>query len=46
MLDLNDFGKKITIARIAGLLDCSSRTIYRSMNKELTHEKTLLNEEV
>ena len=46
MLDLNDFGKKITIARIAGLLDCSSRTIYRSMNKELTHEKILLNEEV
>lgn len=46
MLDLNDFGKKITIARIAGLLDCSSRTIYRNMNKELTHEKILLNEEV
>ena len=29
MLDLNDFGKKITISRIAGLLDCSSRTVHR-----------------
>ena len=46
MLDLNHSGKKITISKIAGLLDCSSRTIYRTMNKELTHEKTLLNEEV
>ena len=46
MLDINDAGDKITISRMAGLLDCSSRTIYRSMNKELTHEKKLLNEEV
>ena len=46
MLDLNHSGKKITISKIAGLLDCSSRTIYRTMNKELIHEKTLLNEEV
>ena len=46
MLDLNHSGKKITISKIAGLLDCSSRTIYRTMNKELTHEKTLLNEEI
>ena len=28
MLDLNHFGKKITMGRIAGLLDCSTRTIY------------------
>ena len=31
MLELHDIGKKITIARIAGLLDCSSRTVYRTM---------------
>ena len=31
MLDLNDFGKKITISRIAGLLNCSTRTIHRHM---------------
>tara|TARA_R100000697_G_scaffold46456_1_gene59523 strand:- start:1095 stop:1718 length:624 start_codon:yes stop_codon:yes gene_type:complete len=43
MLDLNDMGKKITISRIAGLLDCSSRTIHRSMNDELRKEKDLLN---
>lgn len=46
MIDLNDDGKKITISRIAGLLDCSARTVYRSMNKQLTSEKTLLNEEI
>tara|TARA_Y100000385_G_scaffold281020_1_gene333083 strand:- start:785 stop:1162 length:378 start_codon:yes stop_codon:yes gene_type:complete len=46
MLDLNDLGKKITIGRIAGLLDCSARTVYRNMNKQLTSEKTLLNEEI
>ena len=43
MLDLNHDGKKITISRIAGLLDCSSRTIHRSMNDELRKEKNLLN---
>ena len=43
MLDLNDMGKKITIGRIAGLLDCSSRTIHRNMSKELRKEKDLLN---
>ena len=46
MIDLNDDGKKITISRIAGLLDCSARTVYRNMNKQLTSEKTLLNEEI
>ena len=34
MLDLNDLGKKITISRIAGLLDCSTRTIHRHMCDE------------
>tara|TARA_R110002012_G_scaffold85883_7_gene213972 strand:+ start:1893 stop:2507 length:615 start_codon:yes stop_codon:yes gene_type:complete len=46
MLDLNDFGKKITISRIAGLLDCSTRTIYRKLNKELKQEIKTLNEEI
>jgi hypothetical protein len=43
MLDLHDMGKKITIGRIAGLLDCSSRTIHRNMSKQLKKEKDLLN---
>ena len=46
MLDLNDMGKKITIARIAGLLDCSSRTIHRNMGEELKREKELLNKQL
>lgn len=43
MVDLNHDGKKITISRIAGLLDCSSRTIHRNMSTELKKEKDLLN---
>jgi hypothetical protein len=43
MVDLNHDGKKITIGRIAGLLDCSSRTIHRNMSDELKKEKNLLN---
>ena len=46
MLDLNDDGKKITWNRVAGLLDCSTRTIYRKLCKDLKHEKRILNEEV
>ena len=46
MLDLNDTGKKITIARVAGLLDCSTRTIHRHMCDDLKREKQRLNEEV
>ena len=46
MLDLNDMNKKITISRIAGLLDCSSRTIHRNMCVELKREKELLNEQL
>ena len=45
MIDLNDMGKKITIGRIAGLLDCSSRTIHRNMCVELKREKELLNKQ-
>ena len=46
MLDLNHMGKKITVSRIAGLLECSARTIYRHMCNDLKHEKYMLNEEV
>jgi hypothetical protein len=46
MLDLHDMGKKITIGRIAGLLDCSTRTIHRSMPEELKREKELLNQQL
>ena len=45
MLDLNDMGKKITMGRIAGLLDCSTRTIHRNMCQELRKEKELLNKQ-
>ena len=46
MIDLNDMGKKITIGRIAGLLDCSTRTIHRNMCEELKREKELLNQQI
>ena len=46
MIDLNDMSKKITISRIAGLLDCSSRTIHRNMCAELKREKELLNQQL
>ena len=46
MIDLNDMGKNITIGRIAGLLDCSTRTIHRNMCQELRKEKELLNKEL
>ena len=46
MIDLNDMGKNITIGRIAGLLDCSTRTIHRNMCQELRKEKELLNKQI
>ena len=46
MIDLNDMGKNITIGRIAGLLDCSTRTIHRNMCTELKREKELLNKQL
>ena len=45
MLDINDLGKKITINRLAGLLNCSARTIHRNMSYQLKKEKELLNQE-
>ena len=46
MIDIHDWGKKITIGRIAGLLDCSSRTIHRHMCEDLKREKELLNQQL
>jgi hypothetical protein len=41
-----EVSKKITIGRIAGLLDCSSRTIHRNMCTQLKREKELLNKQL
>jgi transcriptional antiterminator len=46
MVDLNDMSKKITVGRIAGLLDCSTRTIHRNMCADLKREKELLNKQL
>ena len=46
MLDINDYGKKITWSRVAGLLNCSTRTIQRNINDALKQEKQILNEEI
>ena len=46
MLDLNEYGKKITVGRVAGLLNCSTRTIHRNMCKELNKEKKYLNNQL
>jgi hypothetical protein len=43
MLLLNDEGHKITVAKLAKTLNCSTRTIYRNMGNELKKEKELLN---
>jgi len=46
MLDINELGKKITITRLADLLNCSARTIHRNMGNELKKEKELLNQQL
>jgi hypothetical protein len=46
MIDMHDMGKKITIGRIAGLLNVSSRTIHRHMCIDLKREKELLNQQL
>ena len=46
MLDINDMGKKITWSKVAGLLNCSTRTIQRNINDALKQEKQILNEEI
>lgn len=46
MLGIHDDNKKITISKIASLLNVSTRTIYRNITSEIKQEKMLLNEEV
>ena len=46
MLMLNHGGWSITIAKLARGLDCSTRTIHRSMCTELKREKELLNKQL
>ena len=46
MLMLNHGGWKITIARLARGLDCSTRTVHRNMSEELRREKELLNKQL
>ena len=46
MIDLNDMGKTITWGRVAGLLNCSTRTIQRKIDDTLKKEKEILNEEI
>ena len=46
MLLINDSRIKITVARIADALKCSTRTIYRNMSNELKKEKELLNQQL
>ena len=46
MVDINDMGNKITLSNVAGLLDCSTRTIQRNMCEELKREKELLNQQL
>jgi hypothetical protein len=46
MLLINDNKIKITVARIADALKCSTRTIYRNMSNELKKEKELLNQQI
>ena len=43
MLLIHDDKAKITVAKLAIILNCSTRTIYRNMSNELKKEKVLLN---
>ena len=47
MLQINYEGDKIIISKLAKMLNVTSRTIYRRMNKypALKEEKQILNEE-
>jgi len=46
MLNLHESNKKIIWVEVAKLLNCSVRTIYRNLNKELKIEKINLNEKI
>jgi hypothetical protein len=43
MIDINDAGEKITISKLAKMLNCSSRTIHRNIGDSLKAEKEMLN---
>tara|TARA_B100000287_G_scaffold323559_1_gene307587 strand:- start:3232 stop:3852 length:621 start_codon:yes stop_codon:yes gene_type:complete len=46
MLHINDLSEKITITKVASILNVSTRTIYRNINKTINKEKLTLNEEI
>ena len=46
MLLVNDSSINITITKLAEVLGCSTRTIYRNMSNELKKEKELLNQQI
>jgi hypothetical protein len=46
MLTINDDKQKITIKKIATILNVSTRTIYRNISNGLVREKILLNEKI
>ena len=46
MLEINNNSNKITISKLAKLLNCTSRTIHRNISVELKREKELLNKEI
>ena len=46
MLIMHDEKEKINISKLAIILDCSTRTIYRNMSNELKKEKELLNQQL
>ena len=46
MLEINNNNNKITISKLAKLLNCTSRTIHRNMCAELKREKELLNKQL
>ncbi len=41
-----DYQEKITVEKLASMLDCTSRTVHRNMGIELKQEKELLNSEL
>ena len=46
MLEINNNSDKITIAKLAKLLKCASRTVHRNMSEQLKREKELLNKQL
>ncbi len=46
MLIMHDEKEKVNISKLAIVLDCSTRTIYRNMGNELKKEKELLNQQL